>query len=332
MKAASPTFAGILRGPNPQENAALTPCTPLMTGVSHGQQAGQLYLHGDKKRRSPLDESRRSRYEEVDSQGSRVEEQRGSLPENTNAEQSAADFSGKPSILKGLARAPFLPADHADPNELSNELEDIIMQRKIKENQERYGLLPAVKNAPMNRTIHNEEELFDLIGTDDVGSSRETLDLKNQLRMLKNLNLKEKLHYQRLIANNTRNKNFNLTQNNPGNQWLRANMTATTGFGVETDSLGLPSTRKKGKKDKMTFRLRKLSEINNEERKAGPKAALPERRMSLYTELPDKRLEEQFDLKSVDSNDDGPRRSLLPDPRHAGFNKTVQVVNAGRNA
>ena len=164
--------------------------------------------------------------------------------------------------------------DDADHNELSNELEDIILRKKFKENQEKYGLLPAVKNVQMNRTLHNEHDLFKLIGTDDVASSKETLNLKMQLKMLKNLNLKEKLHYQRLITNNTKNKNFNLTQNSPGNQWLKGNMTATTGFGAETNSLGLPSPKKKGKKDKMTFRLRKLSEINNEEVKTTTKPSL----------------------------------------------------------
>lgn len=186
-------------------------------------------------------------------------------------------------MMKAPTRAPFMYAENVDANELSNELEDIILKKKFKENQEKHGLLPAVKNAHMTRTIHDEHDLFKLIGTDDIVSSRETLNLKMQLKMLKNLNLKEKLHYQRLITHNTKNKNFNLTENNPGNQWLRANMTATTGFGGESNSLGLPSTKKKGKKDIMTFRLRKLSEINNEEIKAVAKPAVPERRMSLYT-------------------------------------------------
>ena len=57
--------------------------------------------------------------------------------------------------------------------------------------------------------------------------------------MLRNLNLKEKLHYQRLITANTRNKNFNLTQNNPDGGWLMGNMgvdLGPAGFGDYTDA------------------------------------------------------------------------------------------------
>ena len=36
MNATSPTFSGILRGQIPQENAALAPSTPLITGGNNG--------------------------------------------------------------------------------------------------------------------------------------------------------------------------------------------------------------------------------------------------------------------------------------------------------
>lgn len=63
-------------------------------------------------------------------------------------------------------------------NELSHELEDIVLRKQFKETSEKYGLLPAVRNAQMNKIIHNEDDLFRMMNYDETQNQKDTLRLK----------------------------------------------------------------------------------------------------------------------------------------------------------
>ena len=131
-----------------------------------------------------------------------------------------------------------LDIDKSVPANLSKELSEIINRKQFHENSEKYGLLPAVMSAQRSNVVKNDQELFRLVGSgSDAGGGKDLMELKMQLKVLKNLDLKEKLHYQRLITANTRNKNFNLTHQNAGagTRFTSGNVspdgTTVTGFG-----------------------------------------------------------------------------------------------------
>ena len=169
---------------------------------------------------------------------------------------------------------------------------------------------------------------MDLMRTGEMlSSSKEQLNLKMQIKKIKNLNLKEKLHYQRLIKHNTQNKNFNLTHHNKAISFREMSKQAM-------NTTALPSVRdelshrgpKKGKKhflkDKLS-QMRKLSEQKDESIDPHHKiGGFNNERNSDYGQVPfDQKMNEKMNVTGPDF-DDRTMHDTNFEMQRCGFNRT----------